>query len=248
MALNNSYDDAFYSGQQDGSYRSASIVVPILMDALKPRSVVDVGCGVGAWLHAFMENGVHDVLGIDGDYVPRDKLRIPASRFQAGELTGAVRVGRRFDLAISLEVAEHLPAEGSDKFISLLAEAADIVVFSAAVPNQGGTTHLNEQWQSHWAAKFAAVGFNAYDFVRPAIWDNDGVEFWYRQNMIAYARQTAADALGLGERSGPPGPLDLVHPRLFQQRIDEIPGFRKSARGLRNALMSRVRRTPAAKA
>lgn len=217
------------------------------MDALKPRSVVDVGCGVGAWLHAFVENGVDDFLGIDGGYVPRDKLRIPASRFQPGELTGAVHVGRRFDLAISLEVAEHLPAEGSDKFVSLLVEAADIVVFSAAIPNQGGTTHVNEQWQSYWSAKFANVGFDAYDFVRPAIWDNDGVEFWYRQNMIVYAHRRAADALRLGERSGPAGPLDLVHPRLFQQRIDEIPGFRKSVGGLRNALVNRIRRTPVAK-
>ena len=247
LALTNPYDDDFYSEQGDGSYRSASIVVPILIDALKPRSVIDVGCGTGTWLHAFAEHGVDDFLGLDGDYVPRDKLRIPASRFQPGDLTDIAPVGRCFDLAISLEVAEHLPAESGEQFVSFLTSAADIVVFSAAIPNQGGTTHLNEQWQNHWAAKFANVGFSAYDFVRPAIWNNDDVEFWYRQNMITYAHQRAADALRLAERSRLAGPLDLVHPKLFQQRINEIPGFRKSVRGLQNALVSRIRRTPAAK-
>lgn len=247
MAFTTSYDDGFYLEQEDGSYRSASIVVPILIDALKPLSVIDVGCGVGTWLRAFTENGVDDFLGIDGDYVPRDKLRIPASRFQPRDLTEVVSVGRRFDLALSLEVAEHLPAEGADKFVSFLVEAADIVVFSAAVPNQGGTTHLNEQWQSYWAAKFANVGFSAYDFVRPVIWNNEDVAFWYRQNIIVYAHQRASDALRLLERIGSPGLLDLVHPKLFQQRIDEIPGFRKSMRGLYNAFMRNIRRTPVAK-
>ena len=246
-ALNNSYGHAFYSDQEDGSYRSASIVVPILIDALRPRSVIDVGCGIGTWLLAFMEHGVDDFLGIDGDHVPRDRLRVPASRFQPGDLTEIAPVGRRFDLAISLEVAEHLPAEGGEQLISFLAGAADVVVFSAAIPNQGGTTHLNEQWQSYWAAKFANVGFSAYDFIRPAIWDNDDVDFWYRQNMIVYAHQRAVDARRLAERGGSAGPLDLVHPKLLQQRIEEIPGFRRSVRGLRNTLMSRIRRTPAAK-
>jgi hypothetical protein len=156
------------------------------MSVFPVNSVVDVGCGVGAWLRAFSRNGVRDYLGIDGDHVPLGLLSIPADRFRTADLRNLSTIGRRFDLACSLEVAEHLPADCARKFVELLTTAAPVVLFSAAIPYQGGTEHINEQWQIYWHALFAKRGYVAVDFIRPLIYANADVDWWYRQNILVY--------------------------------------------------------------
>ncbi len=194
------------------------------MDLVSPESVVDVGCGVGAWLAAFRDAGVEDVLGLDGDYVPRDLLQIEAERFLAANLQDPPKLDRRFDLAISLEVAEHLPESASDRFVETVSGLAPVVLFSAAVPLQGGTGHVNEQPQSYWAEKFAQYGYRAVDAVRPVVWDDAGVKFWYRQNAVLYS---SPEALASNKRMGEIADrtdtrmLDVIHPELLEHRNAE---------------------------
>ena len=104
------YSNQFFAGQVDGSARSASVVVPLVLSLLSVKSVIDVGCGVGPWAAAFLANGVSDVWGVDGDYVDRSQLRLPLDRFLTRDLTKSLHFDRTFELAICLEVAEHLPA------------------------------------------------------------------------------------------------------------------------------------------
>src|SRR5262249_5217435 len=148
------YDAAFYEAQADGSLRSARVVVPLVTRLVEPRSVVDVGCGVGTWLRAFVENGVEDVLGVDGAYVDRNRLCIDPARFQAMDLARPQPLGRTFDLAVCLEVGEHLPTRAAPGLVAMLT-AAPVVLFSAAIPGQGGTNHVNEQWPNFWQRLFS---------------------------------------------------------------------------------------------
>lgn len=182
------YSEAFFEAQQTGSAQSADVVVPLFLALFPVRSVVDVGCGVGGWLARFAAAGVEDHLGVDGAYVPRHLLRVDQSRFREADLTQSLTFGRRFEAAVCLEVAEHLPAAAGEVLVRTLTDAAPVILFSAAVPFQGGTDHLNEQWPSYWAERFAAQGFVAVDAIRPAIqWDRR-VEFWYRQNTLVFCR------------------------------------------------------------
>src|SRR2546429_8002382 len=105
------YDVGFFQAWQPGSLASARVIVPIVLDLLGPTSVVDVGCGIGTWLSVFEESGVSDVIGVDGDYVDRDRLLIEPGRYIARDLESPLRLDRSFDLAVSLEVAEHLAPE-----------------------------------------------------------------------------------------------------------------------------------------
>jgi len=134
----NPYTQAFFEGQSRGSNRSADAVVPCLHEMIKPTSVLDVGCGVGHWLGVFMSRGITDVVGVDGDYINRSLLNIPREKFIGANLAEPVDLGRRFDLAMSLEVAEHLPPEAADTIVDTLAGRSDVVFFSAAVPRQRG--------------------------------------------------------------------------------------------------------------
>src|SRR4029077_19644174 len=109
------------------------------------------------------EWGARDILGLDGDYVSREKLAIPAQNFMAMDLTGPISVERTFDLVVSLEVAEHLPADCSSGFVDALTRLGPVVLFSAAAPYQGGAQHVNEQWPEYWAKLFSRKGYLPVD-------------------------------------------------------------------------------------
>ena len=146
------YNSSFYDDQQLGSYNAAKEIFPVLFEYIKPASVLDIGCGVGTWLSVLQKDyQISDILGVDGDYVNRDKLYIPPDKFQSHDLKTYFRVPKKFDLAISVEVGEHLPDSSADAFVKSLTDAADVVLFSAALKGQGGTFHINEQYPEYWA-------------------------------------------------------------------------------------------------
>ena len=188
-------------------------------------SVVDVGCGRGTWLSIWMELGVADVVGLDGDYVDRGKLAIPAEAFRVADLSREWAVGRRFDLAQSLEVAEHLPESAAQSMVRQLCGLADVVLFSAARPGQGGEMHVNEQEPEYWAALFAENGFAMFDWLRPALAKDRQVEPWYRYNSFLYANeagQRCLSAAALATRVPPGTKTAPVNDPLWRLRLSVL--------------------------
>lgn len=218
----NLYDEKFYEQYTTGSVRSARVVLPVVLAQVPVRSAVDIGCGCGAWLYALQELHVTDVVGYDGEYVDRSKLLIEEAKFTAVDLRYAFEIGRKFDLAMSLEVAEHLPTECAEAFAERLVTAAPFVLFSAAIPGQGGVNHVNERWPDYWRSIFRSFGFSPVDLVRPEIWGHADVEFWYQQNIIVYCSD---EALRNNQHLLPvPDNVSLnrVHPMLFEMRQTEL--------------------------
>lgn len=181
-----SYDQVFYEYVNRGAIRSAEIVLPHLFRHLAIGSVLDVGCGQGAWLSVCARLGVPEVTGIDGDYVSRQQLLIPPERFVACDLAAGFRLAGHFDLVMSLEVAEHLPPERSAAFVEALVGHGEMVLFSAAPPGQGGHNHVNERDYDDWRRLFARRGYVGFDCLRPLIRHERRVEPWYRYNPILY--------------------------------------------------------------
>jgi SAM-dependent methyltransferase len=199
------YNSAFFDELARGTLESARAVVPMVYELVKPASVLDVGCGVGTWLSEWSRAGVPDFLGIDGDYVDRAALQIPADNFSTANLEKPFSLGRTFDLVQTFEVAEHLDEANADQFVESLARHGDTVLFSAAIPGQGGTHHVNEQWPSYWAEKFEKAGYTTYDVIRPQIWTDPRVAVWYRQNILLFARERTFEVKAQAR-------LDVVHP------------------------------------
>ncbi|MCP3917049.1 MAG: class I SAM-dependent methyltransferase [bacterium] len=242
------YDAAFYARQVEGAERSARAIVPLLVELVGPRSVLDVGCGLGAWLSVWREQEGVDVLGVDGGHVPDTERRIPPICFRAHDLARPLELERRFDLALCLEVAEHLEAEAGDRLVESLTTASDVVYFSAAIPFQGGAGHRNERWPSYWAERFVARGFTPVDAIRPRVWDDPDVVWWYAQNGLVFVRDSAleSNAVLRGEAEATPRrPLDVVHPRAYEALVDpDRVSLRRALRYARRALRRTLRRTP----
>jgi SAM-dependent methyltransferase len=210
------YDEEFYSVKIEGMLKSARHVLGVVVPMLNPTSAVDVGCGEGAWLSVCQEYGVADTVGLDGDWVRPERLQIPVADFVATDLTKPIDLDQTFDLAICLEVAEHLEAEYSEVLVTSIANLAPAVLFSAAVPGQGGVHHVNEQWPDYWLSKFEARGFECFDVVRPKIWSNELVDWWYCQNTFLLLREdhpSRGDIVTLSGESR--WPHALVHPRAW---------------------------------
>lgn len=219
----NTYGYEALGGWNDQAERSSDVVVPLVLDLVKPRSVVDVGCGPGLWLEAYERNGIKDFLGIDGPWVRPETLKIAQEKFRVEDLSQPLKLGRRFDLVNSLEVAEHLDGSKADTFVDTLCSLGDVIMFSAAIPGQRGYHHVNEQFQDYWVSRFRARGFECYDFFRPRIWNDPKVSFFYKQNVFLYARagHPLIPRLRELERLAPPI-ISLVHPELYLRRLHPI--------------------------
>jgi SAM-dependent methyltransferase len=214
-----SYDQDFYDAQRDLSLRSAQQIVPLVLRLLAPTSVVDVGCGVGTWLRAFVDQGVTDVTGVEGAYVRKFALEIDDDALVVADLSsGSLELPRTFDLAVSMEVAEHLSEQAARPFVRSLTTLAPAVLFGAAVPSQGGDGHVNEQWQHWWSDRFAENGYVAYDVIRPHVWSNPDVAWWYAQNTILYVRAGDPVEARVAE-SADRRPLSIVHPAMLLERV-----------------------------
>ena len=183
------YSKKFYRTIETGSQYGAEQIIPLLLQFIQPKSVVDVGCGIGTWLSVFKKKGIGDIIGIDGDYVDRTMLHIPDENFLTSDLEKPVILNRKFDLVISVEVGEHLPSDRAPVYVKSLVDLGPVILFSAAIPYQGGTQHINEQWPDYWMELFGKHRYVVVDAIRKRIWNDDRIDWWYRQNMLLFVEK-----------------------------------------------------------
>ncbi len=190
---------------------AAEQVLPVLFEIYTPSTIIDVGCGLGNWIEVAKKISEADVIGVDGNYVNRSLLKIEENEFVEKDLTKPFDLDKKFDLAICLEVAEHLPETSAEGFVKSLTNHSDVIMFSAALPGQGGQNHINEQWPSYWQEHFDKCGFEMIDFFRFKIWNNPKIEYWYKQNLFLVVRKGHALANKESQIA-----YSLVHPELLE--------------------------------
>ena len=213
------YPAGFYQDRRASTAHAATRILSAMPQALPRQRVADIGCGTGTWLAAALASGSDYAFGIEGDWVQLPMLDDPRIVFEPRNLEDRF-TGPAVDLVLSLEVAEHLSPGRAESFIADLTAMAPAVLFSAAIPGQGGVAHINEQWQSYWAAKFAVWNYRPFDIIRPAIWGDADIPAWYKQNTILYMDAELGGRLGLVETRA--DLLDTVHPLFWERANREL--------------------------
>lgn len=222
-SLSSCYDENFYRIQIDASYRSALFFSDILTSLYKPNSVVDVGCGRGTWLKAFKEKGATLLVGFDGPWNSQDDMIEQSITFHAVDLNKPINPAdcQKFDLAISMEVAEHLEPASAWTFIESLTALSDVVLFSSAYTKQGGSNHINEQPHSYWAKIFASFNYVPFDIFRPVVWGNKDIKWYYQQNTFLYVHKSHPLFESLVKTGISPiintAFMDCIHPALYEK-------------------------------
>ncbi|MDP3438650.1 MAG: methyltransferase domain-containing protein [Azonexus sp.] len=237
--MNEVYSDEFYRTRQQRTQAASEIILGHLLKIIPPpTSAVDLGCGVGAWLATLRDKGICDVQGIDGPWVNRKYLAIQQSEFFEQDFTKPLNLERRFDLAMSLEVAEHLPIEVADQFVDNLTSLSDFILFSAAPPLQGGSNHINEQPIEYWQEKFNRKGYSGFDCIRPYIWHEQKIGAWYRQNVGLFVKNTRISELSLPENV--PALNGYMHSEIYFKRFAEAHTVKGAWKLLRRALKKKI--------
>lgn len=197
--------------------KAPSIIVPLILQYVSPKSVVDFGCGLGTWIKIFKDNGAEEILGLDGEWCNTGLLfkNINEHEFKYVDLEKEIKLSRKFDLVISLEVAEHISEESADIFVQSLVDAGKIILFSAAIPGQGGFNHVNEQWPSYWMKKFQNHGYYFHDVIRNKIWNNPELAYYYKQNMFIIAHESVENTWNEDDTNKI---SDIVHPGCFESK------------------------------
>lgn len=190
------YDPGFYDTIAHGARTAAGLIAPLILKRHPASTVVDIGCGQGWWGSELERHGC-TVTGVDGAHVPDRQL----ATFVEHDLLDPLPELGSFDLAVCLEVAEHLPEERAASFVAELCALAPTVVFSAATPHQSGAGHVNCRWPSWWAELFAVHGYKLDGSLRWKVWADDRIEPWYRQNLLIASPKARRSE-----------PLDVIHP------------------------------------
>lgn len=232
MSTSNLYDKKFYETNKKDII-SAEKVLPFVLEKLKPKSIVDFGCGSGTWLNVAKQNGCKKVLGIDGDYVDTSWIIIDKKEFMSADLTSKIKLPDKYDLAICLEVAEHIYEDKSEVLLENIVNSSDIILFSCAIPAQGGTHHVNEQYPSYWKKRFEKYNYKLIDGIRSNFWDDNDIAFWYRQNMVLFVKEDRYDEIK-DLFSNNTIPMNIVHPdklrtlnESYEERIKKLEKERK---------------------
>jgi SAM-dependent methyltransferase len=220
------YDKGFYKEQEYASYLSGKKIIPLINELFQPESVVDLGCGLGNWLKVWAEDfNIKDYLGVEGPYVNPEMLMVAKDKVIFADLKQKLNLNRRFDIAMSMEVAEHIEPSSADLFIENLTKLSDIIIFSAAIPNQEGTYHINEQNPEYWANKFKKNGYVVVDHFRRRIWNDREINYWYRQNILLFIKEENIYKYPILKESLINTDIDFllrIHPELLGSKMDRL--------------------------
>ncbi len=188
------YDADYYTSLVDPTMQiSADTIADAIVAAFSPRTIADIGCGTGVLMLALQKRGV-SCQGFEYSAAALETCRKRGLQVTPLNIeTDPIPAGVRVDVAISTEVAEHLPESCADRFLDVLTALSDTVVLTAADTSpHSSTDHVNEQPLSYWIAKMDARGYTYLESLtegwRPQ-WRQAGVAACFFDAIMAFSKK-----------------------------------------------------------
>lgn len=209
-------------GNQD---ESQSLILSYVFEQIKVNSIADFGCGYGNWLKKAIELGVSEFKGFDLPEIPVDERLFPAEGFESVDLSKPLypKDDYLYDLVVSTEVAEHIDNSSAEVFVDNLCRHSNAVLFSAAIPYQGGASHVHENWIEYWANLFSENGYVSFDILREEFWHDSRVASYYKHNCIIFVKKNSASYLELIDKGHKVTkmPISIIHPETYLKIINQ---------------------------
>lgn len=186
------YDKKFFDNTLKLEGPSAKAVVEILLKNFNIQSIIDIGCGSGIYLKEFLEKNI-EAIGYDGAQAALENSLV-GDKIKIHDLCQPLKLNKKFDLCLCVEVAEHLPEKYADTLIKTLVNLSDLIVFTAATPGQGPRSigHINEQPHSYWIEKFKNYNFilekELTEKIRKEMITED-VVWWITKNLMIFKKK-----------------------------------------------------------
>jgi len=219
--MENSASLKYVHEESTHNIQSPGRIVPFIVEIFSPKSIIDVGCGIGTFLYEFKKHGVKEVLGLDGKWVNKNKLLIANDEFIETNLEQPIQMVKKYDFVLCLEVAEHISEKSADVLVNSLIGLGKVIAFSAAIKKQGGQNHINEQPFSYWKEKFEKKGYYVIDLFRPLFWNDEKIQWWYKQNMYLLVHNSIdKNILQIENKYFSENDL-IIHPELYYERMKE---------------------------
>lgn len=157
-----------------------------VIEALRPKSVLDVGCGTGRSLDYFLSRNI-DAEGIEGSTLGVAQAKNP-DKIHVANLNAPLDLGKEFDLVWCFEVAEHIHPDYVDAFLKTLTTHSKTIVMSAAHVGQGGVGHFNEQPREYWIERLDQMGYQLNEELTSRC---QSVWTWFPENLFVFkAKET----------------------------------------------------------
>ena len=190
-----SYTNFFYKSVSSRSEEvSNKVLTHLFKSAIQIKSIKDVGCGEGEWFNSKVLNeGKYDLFAYDlpeAIALAKSKSKIDIKFHPINLEFIEINIFADTDVTIFTEVAEHLTEECAKKIINFICDTSKIVIFSGAIPGQGGYNHINEQPLKYWIQLFEVNNFIPVDFLRPIIREEKSVPFYYRNNLFLFIKNS----------------------------------------------------------
>lgn len=192
------------------NFKDPKIIIEEILKHFHPKKVIDLWCWLGAFVKTFQDHWI-DAYWVNWPRVEKDKLVMNEDRLIIKNLEEFCDFKKWYDMAITIEVAEHIDAKYADNFIKTITSCADIIIFSAAIPWQWWFKHVNEQSPEYREEKFNKLWYRFYDVFRWKFWNNKDIAISHRQNMFLVMKEWINLPSSLEEKS----PRYIIHPELF---------------------------------
>jgi 2-polyprenyl-3-methyl-5-hydroxy-6-metoxy-1,4-benzoquinol methylase len=159
-----------------------------IVSLVKPRTILDVGCGIGRTT-VYLHRRGFATLGVEASRIAIRRSEIP-DLIRQHDLRFPLELKQFFDLVWCFEVAEHIHRKFVNTFVDNLVRHSKVIALSAAPPGQGGEGHFNEQPRRYWEAKFADRGYALHTEWTSAM---QQVDEFYSENMMVFAALGSRD-------------------------------------------------------
>jgi hypothetical protein len=147
-------------------------------DIRRVKTIIDIGCGDGSYVREFRKNGF-DCIGLDGNPLTS---KIPYCQVMDFSIN---LISFFNDLAICLEVGEHIPQEYEQFFIDNICRVSDNIILSWAIEGQGGLGHVNCRNNDYIIAEMKKRNFD-YDAIATNFLRKNSTLPWFKNTLMAF--------------------------------------------------------------